>query len=203
MWTVKSRKKRSWLGNLLFVLPFALILGLLIYGYLHTASPGKVDIQAVSENKYLPAGQTSSPLSVQVTVNGLMETTPYIGSLPTGTYTVSYATIPWYQTPAPKNVSVGNGLTVDATGTYTVIPVFIQVNGSGFNTTSVSAEHGVTPVIWMNPTSSDILIGVAPYGKELLGPGQNFTTIFQSPGAYEFTSSVGNPFSSSGTVKVQ
>lgn len=199
---MKTKKRHNRIANLLFILPILIIVGFVVYGFLQVTKPGTVTVEALAQNKYLSTGQ-STPIDVLAKVGSVSGTTPLSVSLAAGQYEVSYATIPWYQTPASKEVAVGNGQTAYSTGVYSVIVKVVTLSSAGFNATKVLAEHGVTPVVWINTSTSNLIMGVSGIGTFPLSPGQNYTNIFQSVGTYLFTSTTGSPTSSSGSVEVQ
>jgi len=201
---VKSRKSKSTpLGKVVFLLPILIIIAVVVYGYFQVTAPGTLKVEALLVNKYLPAGSQNETAQVSVTVGNTQGVTPLSLSLASGTYEVSFATILWYHTPPSKELNVENDHTVYATGAYDVKVDVIQITPAGFNTTSVTAEHGVTPVEWVNTSDSPVVFSALPSGTHTLNPSQNFTTIFSSSGDYQFTTSKGNSANSSGEVVVQ
>jgi hypothetical protein len=74
-----------------------------------------------------------------------------------------------------------------AVGVYDPISRVIQVTNSGFNATTVTALHGITPVNWTNPSNVAVTLEGSPAGTQVLLPGQTYSYIFPSAGTFEFT----------------
>jgi hypothetical protein len=200
---VKARKKRDErLGKLAFFIPLIVIISLVVYGYFQVNAPGTIKVEALAFDKYAPVGDQNTTLSVTANVDGTTETTPFSVSVSAGTYDVTFGSNQWYVTATPHTVTLGGHQTAFAVGTYNVVAKVITLTQAGFNATSVSALHGVTPVIWINDLNKTVSIGVLPYGNQVLEPGQNFTAIYQNTGSFEYASPVGGSSSSSGTVTV-
>lgn len=181
----------------MFLVPIVVILLLVAYsGYEYFfATDGILVVRAVTSGHY------SSPqdLQVQATVNGQTMTTPYNLSLPQGDYTVTYPSLPGYAPPTAVRAGVIGGRTVYATGSYSPVVKVVGVTANGFNTTKVSAVHGVTPVVWLDQGNTEVFLQGDQIGEVSLLPGTNYTMIFKTAGSYSF-SIVGT--SASGTVEV-
>jgi hypothetical protein len=200
---VKSRKSDRF-GRIIFIAPVIIIVGFVVYGYFQATAPGTIVVQAIAQDKYEPAPKTPTLLQVNVEVGQAIVTAPTRLSEPAGTYDVTYGPLQWYTTPAATSVAVANRLTVYASGAYEVVPRFIKVTtAGGFNSTFFTAEHQVTPVIWINPSDTFVAFSIAGLGSETIQAGQNVTILFQNPGNYEYTLSAGSSSSASGTVQVQ
>lgn len=180
---VRTRKRHRRLEKLAFFIPFLVILVAVIYVYgVNAKGPGQVIITAETSGRYYPA----RTLGVDATVGGNTGTTPFNVSLSEGTYTVYFGSLPWFATPAPRAVTVLPGVPVYAIGTYDPVLRTIVVTQSAFNTTSVTAFHTVTPVVWVNTSGGYVVLNIAPVGRVLINPGQNFTHVFSQPGTYDF-----------------
>ncbi len=173
----RTRKKSR--GGYLFLLPLAILVTIIIYGYYTSSQPGTLIIEARD-----PSSQKD--LIVQASVNGMLVTTPSTLSLPQGVYTVNYNTIQWYQTPAQRVISLPAGRTAYAIGEYRPIVEFVGIYGNGFNVTSLNAKGRVTPVVWVNTSSQFVLLLGDQFNRAVLNPHANFTYIYQSPGKYLF-----------------
>jgi len=62
----------------------------------------------------------------------------------------------------------------------------IAMSQNGFNSSSVTALHGVTPVVWINVGTLPVSIEVSSGGRVLLNPSQNYTMVFSSSGTFSF-----------------
>ena len=199
-----SKRKDNRLGRLVFFIPLVVIVSFVVYGFFQLTAPGTLKVEAIAHDQYVYTGAGGKSIQVSVTVEGSSGgntqsgTTPASFSLSSGTYTVTYGPIEWYTTPADKTVAVPNGKTVYADAVYDVIPSVISIAHSGFNSTEVSALHGVTPVIWVNTSGSDVVLNIQSIGNVALASGQNFTKVFQSVGSLSFT----DGFSTPGTLQV-
>jgi hypothetical protein len=176
---MKKTRYNPTVGKLLFVIPAILIVSLVVYAFVQLNAPGTLILQAES-----PSG---SSLQVSVTVNGQAYTTPYTLSLHQGNYIANFSSIEWYYPPSTRDVTVTPGHTVYAVGLYNPIKKFVSVTGAGFNTTTISVLHGVTPVTWINPSDSLVTFTGSPLSQISLYPGQSFTYTFMTPGTYELT----------------
>ncbi len=184
-----SRKRRKLLGNLLFVLPLIVIIAISTYAFFEVSQPGTLKIITYAQDKYVGPGQPTqigAPVTLYVNSNPRQYTSPATLSLKQGDYTVTFGQLNWYFTPSSRDVSVQPGQTVYADGVYQVIPRIVQCSQTGFNSTEVSAMHGVTPVIWTNPTSDPIVLVGQPFNRVVLNAGQNFTLVFPGPGSYAY-----------------
>jgi hypothetical protein len=129
------------------------------------STTGVLVVEALSSGKYSPA----VPLQVSATVGTVTHLTPFNITVGAGERTVVFGTLSWYLTPAPRSVVVVGGKTAYAVGIYLPIVRVITFNRDGFNSTAVTALHGVTPVI-------------APNARVYLQPSQNYTMVFKSAG---------------------
>ncbi len=173
-----QRKSRynSKIGKLVFFAPAAIIIILVVYAFVQLNSPGTLVVRAEDQNFKL--------LNVPFTINGNSYTTPKNVSLSQGSYVVDFGVITWYYAPASRDVTVTPGHTVYAVGSYTPATKFVQVTGSGFNVTSVSALHGVTPVEWINPSDSVVTFSGGPFQQVRLEPDQSYTYTFPTAGTF-------------------
>jgi len=140
-------------------------------------------VNALSSHRYY----TAFGLNVTASVGSRDVTTPMTLSLAQGAYTVTFSAEPWFTTPTAIDVTVAGGKHAYAVGTYDPIVEYVSVGGGQFNSTSLDALHGVTPVVWVNPSSSDQIIYSQPTGRVEILPMQNYTYIFQHPGTFVFS----------------
>jgi hypothetical protein len=182
---LKRRKDSKALGRALFAIPVVVVVGLVVFGLASAISTqsGTLTVEAVSSGRYSPSVQ----LKVQVTVGNTTRTTPYNFSLPQGQYNVVFGNEDWYDAPPVHSVSLIGGKTAYVIGTYTPVVKAIQVTSSGFNATTVTAKHGVTPVVWVNEGSAVEVLVVTGIGRIPLEPSQNYTQVFASRGTVEFS----------------
>ncbi len=176
-----KRKSRydSRLGKLLFLVPAIIIIVLVVYAFVQLNTPGTLRVRAEDEDQ--------APLKVPFTVNGNSLNTPANLSLAQGSYVVSFDTIPWYYPPTARNVVVAPGQVSYAVGSYIPETKFVQVTASGFNVTTVSALHGVTPITWINPSSSMVTFSGGPLQQISIQPGQTYTYTPPTPESFEPT----------------
>jgi hypothetical protein len=177
---VKTRKRyNSTLGKVFFIIPVLIIGTLVVYAYVQLSSPGTLIVTAENSN--------GTQLNVAATVNGESGETPWTLSLTQGNYIVNFTTPQWYYPSAVRDVGVSPGRTVYAVGLYEPIGRVIQVTQSGFNATTVTALHGVTPVNWTNPSKSLVTFEGSPFVRVPLEPGQTYSYIFPAAGTYRYT----------------
>lgn len=181
---VKRRKVSSTVGRILFAIPVVVIVALVILGLASTLSAhnGTLTVEAVSSGRFSPPIQ----LKVQATVGARTEVTPFNLSLPQGEYSVAFGNESWYIAPANRSVSLLGGKTAYVIGTYEPIVRAISVTASGFNTTELTAEHGVTPVVWINQGDTVEVLEVSGVGRVPLSPSQNYTKVFDTQGTVTF-----------------
>lgn len=189
---MKRKKSRynSTVGKLIFIIPLLVLGTVVVYTFSVLHSPGTLIVTAESsacENAVATSGGSCPPLLVQVTVNGKSGETPWTQSLTQGTYTVTYSALTGYYTPAAKAASVTPSITTYAVGVYDPITRVVQVTNSGFNETSIQAIHGITPVVWTNPSSSAVTIRGSPTGSVTIQPGETYTHVFTAAGTYNYT----------------
>ena len=58
--------------------------------------------------------------------------------------------------------------------------------GGEFNQTRITAKHGVTPIVWINPSAEDQFISSQLTGRIEILPMQNYTYVFQESGTFTF-----------------
>jgi len=171
------RRRRS--SVLPFFIPFVVV-GVIVAFILLSGSssgPGTLVVRAGYGGTFIAAG---------FTVNGATFTTPANVTLPAGDYTVDFAPLSWYATPSPQSVTVPERTAIYAFGTYTPISRFVGISSSAFNSTTISALHGVTPVVWVNRENVPVTILSSVFSEETIDPGQSFSYVFQSAGTYGF-----------------
>jgi plastocyanin len=182
---LKRGKKHSRLGGLVFFIPTVIILGIVAFGvfsYISTRS-GTLEVEAMSSARYEPSVQ----LHPLVTVNGMSTKSPFNVTLPEGEYTVVFGNMSWYTTPASRSVVVSGGETQFAVGVYDPVVRVISMSSVGFNSTSVTAEHGLTPVIWVNVGENAFTLNIQGLARISLNPGENYTTIFSTQGTFSYS----------------
>jgi hypothetical protein len=184
---LKSRPRRRRAGVLLFLLPFLVILGLVLYQvsiyYLTTPNGTLVVYAQTGSSFYSP-----KPLTTTATVDGRSESTPFNLTLRQGTYTVQFASIPWFKTPLTKTVSVLSGKTAYAAGEYDPVTVGVTLTNAGFNATSLTVLDSYTPLIVSNQNGSDVVLRSTFFasGARDLFTTRDLTLVFPSPGNYTF-----------------
>jgi len=182
---MKGRGRRSRFGTLVFLIPILVVVALVAFAVIDTTSlqNGTLIVEAQTSAKYYPA----QALYVPVSVGGKAGTTPYTLTLSAGTYTVNFPTQRWFVAPHSRIVNLTAGGTSYVVGTYSPIPVFISVDQNHFNTTSIEVLRAITPVIWVNPSSSYEVISSNLTGRLFVPPMQNYTYVFSSQGAFTFS----------------
>jgi hypothetical protein len=181
---LKRARKRNRFGTFVFFIPVLAIVALVAFAVLDTLflSHGTIVVSAVSSGKY----SSPKPLTVTATVGSSSETTPFNLSLGEGTYTVVFSSLRWYSTPPSENVAVLPGKISFALGTYEPTVSYVGISGTVFNVTSVTAKHGVTPVVWVNVGSQDAVLESSSFANREIPPGQSYAMVFQDPGDYTF-----------------
>ena len=182
---MSGRKKRRRIGTLLFLLPVLVLVTLVAYEIFasNNLQTGTLIVEAQSSSRYYQA----VILKVPVTVGSQAGTTPVNFTLTQGFYNVTFSEHKWYVTPSARSVTVSAGKSVYALGIYNPIVEVVSVNQGQFNTTRLSAMHGVTPVEWVNPSSEYVVIDSDATGRVIIPPLQNFTHVFQSAGTFLFS----------------
>ena len=171
-------------GTLIFIVPTLEIVAIVILALLSGAgsTSGTLVVDAQSSGKYYPP----ISLNATVTVNTQKGITPLTLSLSQGDYTVTFSSKAWFTGPGPRTVTVPAGKTSYVVGTYDPVVKFVSVGGGHFNTSSLSAMHGVTPVVWLNPSSDYQFIQSQETGKVAIPPMQNFSYVFPHAGTFAF-----------------
>jgi hypothetical protein len=178
---VKTRgKKGDRKETLIFLAPFLLIVGTLVYLYVGSIQPGTLLVRALSAK-----GSPSIDLHAAVKVNGVEGTTPENLSLSQGIYNVTFLPLRWYYSPAPNMVSLVAGKSAYAVGVYTPRKLVFAFGVDGFNASSGLVSHNLTPVVWLN-TSRELLDLSSSFGERHVEPGQNITFTFPIPGTFQF-----------------
>lgn len=171
-------------GKLLFFAPIVLVVGLVILGFYsaYSSRAGTLVVDAISSGRYSP----SIPLHATATVGTTTQATPFNVTLNQGEYMVDYGAVAWYAAPSSRAIFVPAGKSLFAIGVYNPILRVIAASSQGFNSTSVSALHGVTPVVWVNLGGSYVVLEIDGVGRVTLQPSQNYTRVFQNPGTFYF-----------------
>ena len=76
----------------------------------------------------------------------------------------------------------------------------IGFSQNSFNSTSLTAVHGVTPVIWVNVSSQVVTLQSKFFGTIPVQPGRNASFVFQAAGTFNFW--IFNDQSVAGTITV-
>jgi hypothetical protein len=177
----KSKSRQNTLiGKLFFIIPILIIAILVVYAYVNLNSSATLMVQARTTGGAL--------IQVPVTVNGMTGETPWTLSLGQGNYVVTFATIEWYYPPPSRDVSLQAGQTEYAVSTYKPITKVISVTPSSFNSTTVTALHDITPVVWLNRGSSPVVFSGPLIGRTVIPGMENFTYTFPAAGSYVYTS---------------
>ncbi len=179
---MKKTRKRNRVGTLLFLVPIIFVSAVVLYAALGGAgaSNGTLVVEAQSVSKY----SSTRSLSVSVTVGGHAGVTPFNLTLTQATYIVTFPAIRWYDEPVPREVNVSGGKTSFVVGQYHPTIDVVSVTQGQFNVTGIVALHGVTPVVWVNPTTEYVTLTGSVTGTMIIPPMQNLTHVFQSAGTY-------------------
>ena len=184
---VELSKKRSSrrTGRLLFFLPVGLLLLLLVLALVSwiPAQNGTLLVETFSSGRYTPSVQ----IHPSVTVGSVTKVSPFNLSLPQGEYNVVFGPVAWYATPDSRSVPLVGGKTAFAVAYYSPLVRVIAVTPDGFNATSVTAKHSVTPVVWVNTGSAAIVIQIDGVGRVSLAPSANYTAVFASTGTFGYS----------------
>jgi len=180
-----KRRKGGRFGSLVFFIPVILVLVVIAYAVIAgSVSPvGTLTITAQSSGQYYPA----VGLNATAKVGAHSGVTPFSLSLTEGTYTVTFATLPWYSTPAPRTADLVAGTTTFAVGVYDPLVRTVSISGDQFNNTRLTAMHGVTPVVWVNRMSQDVVLHSPVTGNVVVPAAQNFTYVFKAAGTFTFS----------------
>ena len=180
-----SRKRKTRFGTLIFLIPILLVVALVAFAVVDTTSfqSGTLIVRAQTSSRYYQVEY----LNISVSVSGKSGVTPFTISLHQGTYTVSFASERFFQTPQSRTVNVTARQTSFAVGVYDPIPVVVSVNQDKFNTTGIEVLHQATPVIWVNPSAVYEVISSNLTGRLVIAPMQNITYVFQNTGTYPFS----------------
>lgn len=189
---MKGRKRRGRFGTLLFAVPILIVIVVVAYQLISVTyfNSGTLIVQAQSSARYYPGVF----LNVSVTVaavsgnSGTQEgQTPLTLSLTQGAYTIAFPQVEWYSVPQSRMVNILAGKTSYAIGVYDPVLKGVAIVGNQFNATTISAEHGVTPVVWINKMSGNAIVRGGPGGEFTIQPTMNYTYVFQTPGSYTLT----------------
>jgi plastocyanin len=181
---VKRQRRDRRVGIALFMIPIVAIGLVVAYQFLtfNLNSTGTIIVTAQTGGKFA----ASSPLKVPVVVAGRVEMTPLNLTLPQGEYSVGFGRISWYNSPANRTITVAGGKTAYAVGVYVPIVKGVEINAEGFNVTSLTAYHGVTPVTWINHNSTYAVLQITGLDNVIIAAGENFTYVFPGAGQYGY-----------------
>lgn len=179
----QSRRSKTF-GKLAFFIPVVAIALVVIFGVLNAATTqsGVLIVEAYSSARYSPR----VGLTPQVQVGSQTMTAPFNLTLTGGTYQVTFGAVSWYTAPGSRSVTIVGGRTAYAVGVYSPVVRVISIGSHGFNSTSVTAMHDVTPVVWVNNNSTFAVLDVSSVGHVVLEPSQNYTVVFSSAGAFGY-----------------
>jgi hypothetical protein len=182
---MKAKRRGNRFGALVFFVPIVLIVAVIGYAVISgTASPkGTIVVTAQSSSRYY----TPIELNASVTVGTASGVTPFRLLLASGIYKVTYSSLPWFSTPYARDISVIGSQSSYAVGVYDPLVRVVSIDQNHFNTTSVSALHGVTPVAFVNQMSNSVILESDVTGNIPIRPSQNFTYVFQGAGSFDFT----------------
>lgn len=181
---VKRSKRSRRLGTLIFFIPVVVVLALVVFAVVEAVflNNGTLEVTAMSSGPY----SSPVPLEAPASVNGVSMTTPFNLSLGQGSYTVTFGSLRWYNTPKPVSVTVPRGTIAYALGSYTPTVRHVALSGTTFNGTSTTALHGVTPVVWINTTGNDEVLESAQFSTRDILPGQSYAMVFPTSGTFTF-----------------
>jgi hypothetical protein len=163
------------------LLPVLVVAGVVLISVFTTQTKGTIVVEANV------SGSGHQSLHVSASVGNQRGTTPFNVTVSQGVYKVTFSSVPWYRTPAPREVTLPGGGTMFAVGTYRPRSVVVAMTSSGFNSTRVTALHGVTPVVWVNLSGATVsLTGKGGVGIPIPNGG-NFTIVFPNPGTYPYS----------------
>ena len=177
------KRGRDRFGRLVFFIPILIVLLLVAFALWSgaTGTSGVLMVRAQS------ASSASTSLPASVSVNGETSTVPFNLTLAQGSYVVTFNPLGWYTAPPPETVVVPAGKTSYAVGVYTPVERVVAISNDGFNQTSITALHGVTPVVWVNEAGSPVVLDVQGVKAVPLEAGQNYTQVFQSAGKFAYS----------------
>jgi hypothetical protein len=172
------------MGKFLFFIPVIAIIVIVVVGLISItpSQAGTLVVQAMTSNRY----SQSFALHVSATVGTSTETTPFNVTLVQGEYTVTYGPVEGYHTPMSRSVFLTGGKTEYAVAVYSPVVRSISMSGNGFNATTVTVLHGITPVVWINTGSNVVVLELQGFGRTSIGPSQNYTAIIASKGTLTF-----------------
>lgn len=173
------------MGKLIFFIPVVIVLAIVAFAFVSflTVQTGTLIVRAESSGRYSP----SVILHPEVSVGSTTQVAPFNLTLPQDQYTVVFGSLTWYETPPPRTLELSLGKTEFAVGVYSPIMKGISVTQNGFNTTNITALHGVTPVVWINVGGLPVSIEVSGGGRVLVNPSRNYTVVFSSTGTFTFS----------------
>lgn len=182
---MKRHTAKRRLGILLFLVPLMIIGTVIAYQLVQGiySQTGTLIVRAQSSARYY----RSAGLNVSATVGVASGVTPFELELTQGTYKVKFSEQKWYHTPPERLVNVPNGKSSYIVGVYDPIVDEVLIGNSKFNSTELTAMHGVTPVVWINEMSESVVIDSSLTGRVSIAPSQNFTYIFQKVGVFTFS----------------
>jgi hypothetical protein len=182
---LERKKARKRYGRIVFFIPTLVVLAVAAFGIISFISiqTGTIVVEAMSSGRYT----TSVQLHPYVSVGGKTEQSPFNLTLPQGQYTVEFGQLSWYLTPGTRSVVVSGGKTQFAVAVYDPVVRVISISSAGFNSTSTTAEHGLTPVIWVNLSKEVFTLSIQGLAKIPLNPGENYTAVFPSQGTFSYS----------------
>lgn len=193
-----GRRRRAHHANFVFWIPVIVVIVLTVVALATQVSNqnGTIAIRALTSGRYSAQVSLRAPYAVGTTTGF----TPSNLTMARGAYTIVFGGVAWFKTPPADNIFLPGGKTYYATGFYDPILKVFEITNEGINATSVTALHGVTPVIWLNHSTADVILEFQDGSRADIHPSQNFTRVFISPGVFSFSSLSG---SFTGEVSVQ
>jgi len=180
---LQARRKKRRFENLVFFIPIIVIVIAVTYQVLTSTyfGSGTLIVSAQTSGEYYTAKWLNVTAEVGVYAKG---TTPIHASLPQGTYTVQFSPQAWFYTPPERTVSLPPGKTAYVVGVYDPIVRTVLIASNKFNSSLVSAGRDVTPVMFINMMSDNVLIQSLPSGRVSIPPAGNTTIVFPQTGRY-------------------
>jgi hypothetical protein len=166
------------MGRVIFLIPIVAVILLFAFGIFSLASRGTGTLVVEAQ---VSGGAVSKFVAVSATVSGMTHDTPFNITVSPGGYTVTYSPLKWYYTPTPRQVIVEGGKIAYSVGLYVPVPVEIVVSQSGPNSTALTVEHGVTPIIWVNNSDQTIEVESTAFSHAILAGG-NYTSVVTKAG---------------------
>ena len=178
------KRRKPPLRRLTFFAPTILLAAVVLYALLGgVPTSGTLEVRAETSGSYY----ASFYLFPVATVGNTAMRAPFNLTLAQGTYNVIFAPVNGFVTPSGKTVTVLPGKVAYAIGVYQPVVRAVQMTASGFNATSVSALHGVTPVVWVNHGANYLVLELDSVGPVVVYPNANYTHVFSASGTFAYS----------------